>query len=68
MQTSPQRDQKLLEAAKEDACLRKVMMDCFRESTSTTAKAMEQMSQTMKVLSEGIVQGMALLANALATP
>jgi len=50
-----------LEAAKEDACLRKEMMDCFRESTSTTAKAIEQMSQTMKGLSEGIVQGMALL-------
>ena len=44
------------------------MMDCFRESTSTTAKAIEQMSQTMKGLSEGIVQGTALLANALATP
>ena len=57
-----------MEAAKEDACLRKAMMDCFRESASTTVKAIEQMSQTMKVLSEGIVQGMALLANALATP
>jgi len=66
--TAAQRDQKLLEAAKEDACLRKEMMDCFRESTSTTAKAIEQMSQTMKGLSEGIVHGMALLANALATP
>lgn len=66
--TAAQRDQKLLEAAKEDVCLRKEMMDCFKESTATTAKAMEQMSQTMKGLSEGIVQGMALLANALATP
>lgn len=66
--TPAQRDQKLLEATKEDACLRKEMMDCFRESTSTTAKAIEQMSQTMKGLSEEIVQGMALLANALATP
>lgn len=66
--TAAQRDQKLLEAAKEDTCLRKEMIDCFRESSSTTAKAIEQMSQTMKGLSEGIVQGMALLANALATP
>ena len=66
--TAVQRDQKLLEATKEDTCLRKEMMDCFRESTSTTAKAIEQMSQTMKGLSEGTVQGMALLANALATP
>ena len=57
--TAAQRDQKLLEAAKEDACLGKEMMDCFRESTSNTAKAIEQMSQTMKGLSEGIVQGMA---------
>ena len=66
--TAAQRDQKLLQSAKEDICLRKEMMDCFRESTTTTAKAIEQMSQTMKGISEGIVQGMALLANALAAP
>ena len=37
--TSAQRDQKLLEAAKEDACVRREMMDCFKESAANTAKA-----------------------------
>lgn len=66
--TSAQRDQKLLEAAKEDACVRREMMDCFKESAANTAKAIECMSETMKGLSDGILQGMTLLANAIATP
>ena len=66
--TSAQRDQKLLEAAKEDAIVRREMMDCFKESSVNTAHAIESMADTMKLLSQSISSGMALLANALATP
>ena len=37
--TSAQRDQKLLEAAKEDTLMRKEMMDCFKETSKSTAQA-----------------------------
>ena len=63
--TSAQRDQKLLEAAKEDTLMRREMMDCFKESSRSTARAIENMSETMKGLAQGITQGIALLANAL---
>ena len=39
--TSAQRDQKLLEAAKEDTLMRKEMMDYFKESSRSTALAIE---------------------------
>ena len=63
--TSAQRDQKLLETAKEDTLMRREMMDCFKESSRSTAQAIENMSETMKGLAQGITQGIALLANAL---
>ena len=66
--TSAQQDQKLLEAAKDDACFRKEMMNCFKESSANTAKVIENVSETMQGLSEGLLQGMALLANNLVTP
>ena len=63
--TSAQRDQKLLEAAKEDTFMRREMMDCFKESSRSTAQATENMSETMRGLTQGITQGIALLADAL---
>ena len=62
--TSPQRYQKLLEAAKEDT-LMKEMMDYFKESSRSTAHAIENMSQTMNKLAQGLTQGITLLAGAL---
>ena len=46
--TSAQRDQKLLEAAKEDTLMRKEMMDYLKESSRSTALAIENMSQTSR--------------------
>ena len=66
--TSAQRNQKLLEAAKEDTFMRKEMMECFKESSRSTAQAIENMSETMKGLTQGITQGIALLADALTRP
>lgn len=37
--TSPQRDQKILDAAKDDIAMRKEMMECFKESSRCTAVA-----------------------------
>ena len=62
--TSAQRDQKLLEAAKEDTFMRGEM-DCFKESSRSTAQGTENMSETMKGLTQGITQGIAILADAL---
>ena len=42
--------------------MRRKMMDCFNES------AIERMSDTIKGLSDGIVQDTTILANVLATP
>ena len=58
--TSAQRDQKLLEAAKEDTLMRKEMMDYLKESSRSTALTIENMSQTMNKLAEGLTQGITL--------
>ena len=66
--TSARGEQKLLTAAKEDALLRREMMDCFKQSAADTAKTIEDISDTMKGFLDGILQGITLLANAIATP
>lgn len=63
--TSAQRDQKLLESAREDTLMRKEMMDSFKESSRSTAIAIQNMSETMKGLAQGLTQSIAILANAL---
>ena len=45
--------------------MRKEMMDCFKETSKSTAQAIVNMSDTMKGLAQGITQGVTLLAHAL---
>ena len=66
--SAAQRDQKLIEAAKEDTAMRKDMLECFKDSSATTARAMENMSATLKEMSQGTTQAMVLLANAFNRP
>jgi gamma-glutamyl:cysteine ligase YbdK (ATP-grasp superfamily) len=63
-----QRDQKLVEAAKEDTAMRKDMLECFRDSSRSTAQAMENMSTTLREMSQGMTQAMMSLANAFNRP
>ena len=55
-------------AAKEDTFMRREMTECFKESSRTTAQAIEKMSETMEGLTQGITQGIALPADALTKP
>ena len=66
--SAAQRDQKLLGAAKEDTAMRKEMLECFKDSSSSTALAIENMSVTLKDMSQGMTQAMLLLANSLSQP
>ncbi|CAB4031721.1 Hypothetical predicted protein [Paramuricea clavata] len=66
--SAAQRDQKLIEVAKkmqpcEDTCL-----ECFKHSSTTTTGAMENMSATLKEMSQDMTQAMVLLANAFNRP
>ena len=66
--SAAQRDQKLVEAAKEDTAMRKDMLECFRDSSRSTAQAMENMSTTLREMSQGMTQAMMSLANAFNRP
>ena len=66
--SAAQRDQKLIEAAKEDTAMRKDMLECFRDSSRSTAQAMENMSTTLREMSQGMTQAMVSLANAFNRP
>ena len=59
--SAAQQDQTLIEAAKEDTAMRKDMLECFKDSSRSTAQAMENMSQ-------GMTQAMVSLANAFNRP
>lgn len=63
--SAAQRDQKLLEAAKQDTEMRKDMLQCFKDSSSTTAHAIENMAVTLKDMSQGMTQAMLIMANSL---
>jgi seryl-tRNA synthetase len=62
--SAAQKDQKLVEAAKEDTAMRKDMLECFRDSSRSTAQAMENISTTLREMSQGMTQAMMSLANA----
>ena len=66
--SAAQRDQKLIEAAKGDTAMRKDMLECFRDSSRSTAQAMENMSTTLREMSQGMTQAMVSLANAFNRP
>ena len=63
--SAAQRDQKLLEAAKQDTEMRKEMLQCFKDSSNTTAHAIENMSVTLQSMSQGMTQAMLIMANSL---
>jgi hypothetical protein len=48
--------------------MRKDMLECFKDSSTTAARAMENMSATLKEMSQGMTQAMVLLANAFNRP
>ena len=61
-----QRDQLLMNAAKEDVIMKKEMLKSFQRSTKTMEDSISKMTDCLTSLGDGIATGMRLLANALA--
>ena len=61
-----QRDQLLMNAAKEDVIMKKEMLKSFERSTKTMEDSISKMTDYLTSLGDGIATGMRLLANALA--
>lgn len=63
-----QRDHMVMTQAKEDACLKKQMLDAFDRSNQTLDNSISKMTNCLTALGEGISSGMQMLAMALMPP
>ena len=61
-----QRDQLLMNSAKEDVIMKKEMLKSFERSTKTMEDSISKMTDCLTSLGDGLATGMRLLANALA--
>ena len=62
-----QRDQLLMNSAKEDAVMKKEMLKSFERSNKTMEESIGKMTDCLTSLGEGIATGMRMLANAIAS-
>jgi len=60
-----QRDQLLMNTAKEDLLMKKEMMESFKQSNKTLEESLSKMTMCLTSLGDGIASGMQMLAMAL---
>lgn len=63
--SSAQRDQLLINEAKDDTSFRKELTEAMRESNETFSKSVESMSNSVKQLGDGICRSMEMLSRAI---
>lgn len=61
-----QRDQILMNTAKEEVMMKKQMLDAFEKSNNTLDESLSRMTNCLNSLGEGISSGMKMIAMALA--
>ena len=64
---SSQRDKLLLDESKEDSQFKRDIAEAIRESNQTFVQPMQQMSQSIMFIAEGLARSIEMIGNALAT-
>ena len=65
--SSSQRDKLLFDKSKEDSQFKRDIAEAIRESNQTFAQSMQQMSQSITFIAQGLGRSMEMIGNALAT-
>ena len=66
--SAAQRDQLLMQESKEDSQFKKDMTEAIKQSDQTFANAMQQMSQSIVQVAEGLTQSMKVISQVFMQP